>query len=264
MKQRPIGPLVDSLCANGSSIKYIESEGCLPLEIQHGLKGGKVELEASVSSQYVSSILLCAPYAENEVTLQLTGGAVISQLYIDMTVAMMASFGIRVVRHKDQSTGKLLDAYTIPRGMYTNPTVYTIESDASSATYPLAIAAITGSTCTVSNIGSASLQGDARFAKEVLEPMGCKVVQSEYETTVTGPPVGQLKALAWVDMEPMTDAFLTASVLAAAAVHPADKSRQQYGEEKGYGDGSVTAITGIANQRVKECNRIQAMMDQLG
>ena len=261
MKQRPIGPLVDALSANGSQIKYLESQGCLPLSIAPaGLKGGRIKLAASVSSQYVSSILLCAPYAEEPVTLELTGGQVISQPYIDMTLAMMRTFGVEVSREVDPSTGRALDVYNIPKAVYRNPKDYSIESDASSATYPLAIAAITGTSCTISNIGSASLQGDARFAKEVLEPMGCTVTQTETETTVQGPPIGQLKALGLIDMEPMTDAFLTASVLAAvAATSPA--------KDRALSDGSratTTRIVGIANQRVKECNRIRAMIDQLG
>ncbi|KAH9915439.1 aromatic amino acid family biosynthesis-like protein [Epithele typhae] len=260
MKQRPIGPLVDALRENGSSIDYLESQGCLPLSIAPaGLKGALVRLAASVSSQYVSSILLCAPYAAEPVTLELTGGQVISQPYIDMTIAMMKTFGIAVERLIDSVSGRPLDVYHIPKGVYTNPELYNIESDASSATYPLAVAAITGSTCTISNIGSASLQGDARFAKDVLEPMGCTVVQTETETTVTGPPIGQLRALGLVDMEPMTDAFLTASVLAAVACNPPKEGRVLT-------DGSrvtTTRIIGIANQRVKECNRIRAMIDQL-
>lgn len=105
---------------------------------------------------------------------------------------------------------------------------------------------MTGTSCTVPNIGSSSLQGDARFAVDVLKPMGCKVEQTATSTTVTGPPRGQLKPLPHVDMEPMTDAFLTASVVAAVA----------------QGDSSTT-ITGIANQRVKECNRIEAMITEL-
>jgi pentafunctional AROM polypeptide len=97
MKQRPIGPLVDALGSNGSQIQYLESEGCLPLSIAPaGLKGGRIQLAASVSSQYVSSILLCAPYAQEPVTLELTGGQVISQPYIDMTLAMMRTFGVEV------------------------------------------------------------------------------------------------------------------------------------------------------------------------
>ncbi|KAK7052287.1 Pentafunctional AROM polypeptide [Favolaschia claudopus] len=244
MKQRPIGPLVDALRANGNNIDFLESTGCLPLSIApQGLKGGHIRLAASVSSQYVSSVLLCAPYAREPITLELTGGQVISQPYIDMTIAMMRTFGVSVARRIDEA-GKALDIYDIPVGVYVNPEEYSIESDASSATYPLAIAAITGTTCTIQNIGSSSLQGDARFAKEVLETMGCTVVQTETETTVTGPPQGQLKAIEEIDMEVMTDAFLTASVVAAVA-------------------NGKTRILGIANQRVKECNRIRAMMDEL-
>lgn len=260
MKQRPIGPLVTALRANGSSINYVESQGCLPLSIAPaGLKGAHIQLAATVSSQYVSSILLCAPYAQEEVRLELIGGQVISQPYIDMTIAMMKTFGVEVVRERDPTSGAPLDVYTIPRGTYANPPTYNIESDASSATYPLAIAAITGTECTIANIGSASLQGDARFAKEVLEPMGCKVIQTETETTVKGPPVGTLKSLGLIDMEPMTDAFLTASVLAAIAAAPPKAGRELLDGPK-----TATRIIGIANQRVKECNRIQAMIDQLG
>ncbi|KJZ78889.1 Pentafunctional AROM polypeptide [Hirsutella minnesotensis 3608] len=241
MKTRPIGPLVDALRLNGVEIEYLEQERCLPLRIPAGggFEGGLIELAATVSSQYVSSILLAAPYAKRPVTLRLVGGKPISQPYIDMTISMMASFGISVTKSATEQ-----DTYHIPRGAYQNPAEYIVESDASSATYPLAVAAITGTTCSVSNIGSRSLQGDARFAVDVLRPMGCSVVQDEFSTTVTGPPVGGLKALPHVDMEPMTDAFLTASVLAAVAA-------------------GTTQITGIANQRVKECNRIEAMKDQL-
>lgn len=261
MKQRPIGPLVDALRSSGSAITYLGTEGSLPLSIpatKNGFRGSKIQLTASVSSQYVSSILLCAPYAAEPVTLELVGGQVISQPYIDMTIAMMNSFGVEVVREKDPA-GKPLNVYQIPRATYTNPSEYVIESDASSATYPLAIAAITGTTCTISNIGAASLQGDAYFAKGVLEPMGCTVVQTATETTVTGPPPGQLRAIGNVDMETMTDAFLTASVLAAVAAQPVLKEREVAGSPP-----TTTRIYGIANQRVKECNRIKAMIDQLG
>jgi pentafunctional AROM polypeptide len=241
MKVRPIGPLVDSLRKNGVGIEYMEKEHSLPVNVQAsgGFEGGDIELAATVSSQYVSSILMCAPYAKKPVTLRLVGGKPISQLYIDMTTAMMATFGIKVTKSDTEE-----HTYNIPKGIYMNPAEYIVESDASSATYPLAVAAISGTTCTVPNIGSTSLQGDARFAVEVLRPMGCSVTQTDKSTTVTGPKPGELRAIFEVNMEPMTDAFLTASVLAAVA--------------KG-----TTRIVGIANQRVKECNRIAAMKDQL-
>ncbi|RCI07428.1 hypothetical protein L249_3776 [Ophiocordyceps polyrhachis-furcata BCC 54312] len=241
MKSRPIGPLVDALRSNGVQIEYLEQERSLPLRIHAagGLNGGLIELAATVSSQYVSSILMAAPYAKTPVTLRLVGGKPISQPYIDMTITMMRSFGIAVNKSDVD-----INTYHVPQGAYRNPPDYTIESDASSATYPLAVAAITGTTCIVPNIGSRSLQGDARFAVEVLRPMGCVVKQDEISTIVTGPTTGTLKSHPHVDMESMTDAFLTASVLAAVAQ-------------------GQTRITGIANQRVKECNRIKAMVDEL-
>lgn len=245
MKLRPIGPLVDTLRSNGAVIDFMEKEGSLPLKIKasNGMEGGEINLAATISSQYVSSLLMAAPYAKKPVTVRLLGDP-ISQLYIDMTTAMMADFGIYVTKSNTEA-----NTYHIPQGKYESPAHYEIESDASSATYPLSIAAINGTTCTVPNIGSSSLQGDARFAVDVLRPMGCEVKQTASSTTVTGPPKGTLTSIPEVDMEPMTDAFLTASVLAAAA---------QGSEGK-----STTRITGIANQRVKECNRIQAMEDQL-
>ncbi|KAK3714342.1 3-dehydroquinate dehydratase (3-dehydroquinase) [Vermiconidia calcicola] len=247
MQERPQGPLVDALRSNGVEIAYLkEGSQSLPLRIgaTGGFEGGEIELTAKVSSQYVSSILMCAPYAKKPVTLRLVGDKVISQPYIDMTITMMASFGVDVTRSKTEK-----NVYHVPKQKYVNPGEYEVESDASSATYPLAVAAVTGTTCTVPNIGSASLQGDARFAVDVLEPMGCTVEQDEMSTTVTGPPMGELKPLPEVDMEPMTDAFLTAAVLAAVA--------------KPGKHGSTTRIVGIANQRQKECNRIKAMYDEL-
>ena len=246
MQERPIGPLVDALTSNGVAISYKEKAGSLPIKVaaSAGFDGGEISLAATTSSQYVSSLLMCAPYARNPVTLKLVGGRPISQLYIDMTMAMMSTFGVHVQKSATEE-----HTYHIPKQSYKNPSHYEIESDASSATYPLAIAAITGTTCTIPNIGTKSVQGDARFAVDVLRPMGCDVKQSDTSTTVTGPKPGQLRPLKEVDMEPMTDAFLTASILAAVA-SPSDGSR-------------TTRITGIANQRVKECNRIAAMKDEL-
>ncbi|KAL1988781.1 hypothetical protein VTN96DRAFT_7665 [Rasamsonia emersonii] len=246
MKQRPIGDLVDALTAKGAQIEYMERTGSLPLKIaaSGGFAGGRINLAAKVSSQYVSSLLMSAPYAKEPVTLKLVGGKPISEPYIDMTTAMMRAFGINVEKSTTEEY-----TYYIPQGTYTNPPEYVVESDASSATYPLAIAAITGTRCTVPNIGSKSLQGDARFAVDVLRPMGCTVEQTGTSTTVTGPSDGILRPLPNIDMEPMTDAFLTASVLAAVA--------------RGEGSNHTTRIYGIANQRVKECNRIKAMKDEL-
>ncbi|RUS22721.1 hypothetical protein BC937DRAFT_87603 [Endogone sp. FLAS-F59071] len=245
MQQRPFASLLTALKENGAQIQSLKNEGFLPIAVTPigGLKGGEINLSASISSQYVSSILICAPYAQETVVLRLTGDIVISQPYIDMTIAMMESFGAKVER-LPQNT------YRIARLKYKNPSVYLVESDASSATYPLAIAAITGTTCTIPNIGSSSLQGDAGFAVNVLRPMGCTVMQTATSTTVTGPPIGQLRPLSSINMETMTDAFLTATVLAAVTSNPE-------------GGENITRITGIANQRLKECNRIAAMVHEL-
>ena len=248
MEKRPIGALVEALRANGATIECVEreSERYFPLKIKasQGMEGGEINLKANTSSQYVSSILMCAPYAKKPVTLRLVGEKPISQPYIDMTAAMMASFGVLITKSITEE-----HTYHIPQGVFKNPTEYTIESDASSATYPLAVAAITGTTCTIPNIGSASMQGDAQFATKILRPMGCTVVQTESSITVTGPARGDLRPIDEIDMETMTDAFLTASILAAVARSPDGKP--------------ITRITGIKNQQQKECERITAMKDQL-
>eukprot|EP00123_Amoebidium_parasiticum_P017496 comp23872_c0_seq2/m.41864 comp23872_c0_seq2/g.41864 ORF comp23872_c0_seq2/g.41864 comp23872_c0_seq2/m.41864 type:complete len:823 (-) comp23872_c0_seq2:45-2513(-) len=239
MKQRPIGPLVDALRSNGAHIEYKETDGCLPLAIEGGgFKGGSMALAANISSQYVSSILISAPYAQAPVNLDLTGGEVVSQPYIDMTLQLLSQFGVNAVRRPETNT------YDIPKQTLANPNEFLVEGDASSATYPLAIAAITGGTVTVDNVGSRSLQGDAAFCR-LLESMGCTVSQSETTTTVTGPPRDQRLKPIKIDMMTMTDAFMTAAVLAAVA------------------DGT-SQLTGIANQRVKECDRLAVMVEELG
>eukprot|EP01116_Phalansterium_solitarium_P017376 TRINITY_DN4263_c0_g1_i1.p1 TRINITY_DN4263_c0_g1~~TRINITY_DN4263_c0_g1_i1.p1 ORF type:complete len:1532 (-),score=617.73 TRINITY_DN4263_c0_g1_i1:193-4788(-) len=236
LKERPIKDLTDALLGNGCKLRFVEKPGCFPVEVSGGgLPGGEISLSATVSSQFVSSILLSAPYARQPVTLRLKDGAV-SRPFIDMTVQLMRQFGI-AVQEIDR------DTFFVPQGVYRNPPQFTVECDASSASYPLALAAITGGRVTVDSIGSASVQGDAQFYT-VLEKMGCAVSQSETSTTVCGPAAGQpLRALR-VDMSAMTDTFMTVAVLAAVA------------------DGT-SVIHNIANQRVKECNRIFAMVEQL-
>ena len=247
MKERPVAPLVTALRPqDGVDLTYLgKNEGCLPLRVDGGsagLSGGAIELSADVSSQYVSSVLISAPYASKEsVELRLTGGKVVSQSYIDMTMSIMRDFGVSPVRREGT------DDYTIPRGAYANPAAYQVEADASSATYPLSIPAILSGvsgapfSVTVKGIGSASVQGDAHFATEVLAKMGCQVEVGTHETTVTSTGA-RLKAID-IDMEPMTDAFMTAAVVMALAE-------------------GTSRITGVANQRVKECNRIEAMVTE--
>ncbi|KAJ1507758.1 3-dehydroquinate dehydratase (3-dehydroquinase) [Coelomomyces lativittatus] len=240
MQVRPLAPLLDALKSNGGDIECLQHPGYVPLRIHPGkFKGGKVKIDAEISSQYVSALLMCAPYAESPMELELMGDKVVSEPYIQMTIAMMRTFGIHVTQHSKFR-------YSIPLGTYTNPETYDIEADASSATYMLAIAALSTeeTTVTVPGLGSMSLQGDAQFSPRVLRSMGCHVEQTETYTKVTGPTTKQLQALGDIDMATMTDAFLTLAVLASVA-------------------SGTTVIKGIENQRVKECNRIHAVVMEL-
>ena len=243
MKERPIADLVDALKANGCQLTYEGKVGCLPVRVRSvgGFPGGEISLRANISSQYVSSILLAAPHAMKPITLRLdtssSGGAVVSKPFIDMTVDLMKKFNIHV---KEIAPF----VYQIPQLVYDNPAEILVEGDASSATYPLALAALSGGgEVTVDNVGSDSLQGDSKFC-DVLRRMGCTVTQSSMTTTVKGPQrVGELRAVD-IDMDAMTDTFMTLAAVAAFAT-------------------GTTRITNIANQRVKECNRLQVMVEEL-
>ena len=186
MLERPQGPLVDALRANGCKVKYLGESGTLPLAISGGgLKGGDLQMSGQVSSQFVSSILLAAPYAASPLTLTLNEANPTSISYIEMTLQTMAHFGVNVER-------LALNKFKVPLGGYKCPAEYFVEADASSATYPLAVAAVTGRSVTVRGVGRTSLQGDAGFCR-LLEKMGCKVEQTDDSTTVTGPPHGNLQ-----------------------------------------------------------------------
>ncbi|KAL6059567.1 3-dehydroquinate dehydratase (3-dehydroquinase) [Balamuthia mandrillaris] len=248
LKERPIKDLLEALQENGCDIRCPEKEGYFPLEVRGGgLRGGRMNLSAKISSQYVSSILLSAPYAkEADVELCLKGGgAPVSKPFIDMTVNLIRSFGVSVeetIRRKEETKEEEY-VYKVERGKYQNPKEYRVECDASSASYPLAMAAISGGKVTVNSLGSNSLQGDARFYT-VLEQMGCRVEQTEDSTTVVSCLPSRFLRAVSVDMSSMTDTFMTVAALCAVA--------------KG-----TSRITNIANQRVKECNRIEVMCTEL-
>jgi pentafunctional AROM polypeptide len=244
-QERPLADLIDALrdCQR-ADIRCTRRPGCLPIEVRGAepLAGGEIRLKADVSSQYVSSVLMSAPYARKPVALRLVGGVVVSEPYIDMTIALMATFGVEVSR--ERADGEL--TYRVPLGAYKNPARVLVEADASSATYPLAIGAITGGQVCVELVGDRSLQGDANFVR-FIERLGCSVSQCHERTTVhaaSGSSPPQLVAVDEINMADMTDAFMTAAALAAVA-------------------SGTTRIVGIANQRVKECNRIEAMVTEL-
>lgn len=245
MSERPIGDLVKALRLFGFQIDYLGFENSLPIKIKSNLSflGGSIEVSYDTSTQFISSIMMCSPFALNGVELILIGDHKNSKAFIDLTVKMMKSFGVEVKELCENGKTK----YTIPRGKYINPTEYEIESDATAASYPLAFAALTGTTCTINNLGSKSLQKDAKFAVNVLKPMGCMVTQSDFLTLVTGPPLGSLKPLGTINFLDMTDCFMTACVLASVAVNK----------------NQTTTITEISNQNLKECNRIDCMILEL-
>jgi pentafunctional AROM polypeptide len=239
MQERPLKDLVEALQNNGQEISYEKNEGYPPITVKSNqLSGGNIIISGNTSSQYISSLLLAAPYSQKPTTIIIEGNLV-SRPFLDITINMMKDWGIAISETQNSSGNIELH---IPQKTYElQPThKLQIEGDASSASYPLAMAAITGGTVTVSNLGSRSIQGDAKFYK-LLEKMGCKVEQTETTTTVTGPR--QLKAIE-VDMDSMTDLFITVAILAAVA-------------------NGTSKITNIANQRVKECDRIKAMYDEL-
>lgn len=236
MKERPIGPLVDSLRTNGCNIKYLEKEGCLPLVVNYtGLEGGIVRMASKISSTFVTSVLISAPYASTPMIIELEEEKPTSLTYILMTMAIMAKFNVHIKREG-------LNRFVVPCGVYENPSHIEIEVDASSATYPLSMAAVTGGTVCILGLGQQSLQGDAKFYT-LLEKMGCTAWQSDAFTRVTGPPNGMLQAVS-INMESMTDAFMSAIAVGAVSC-------------------GTTQITGISNQRVKESNRIAVMVNEL-
>jgi len=249
MQARPIGDLVDALRNIGCKIDYLgdPSLKALPISVHgSGFPGGEISLKADVSSQFVTSLLLSAPYANSPVILRIKSEKIVSEPYITMTLSLMADFGIAVsqpdpftvlwcffLSHSFQ--------YVIPQGVYKNPPQVLVEGDASSASYPLAFAAITGGKVTVENVGTKSTQGDANFCM-ALKRMGCEVSQTPTSTTVWRDPSVRLKGIE-IDMGDLTDTFMTLASVAAVAE-------------------GTTRITNIANQRVKECNRILAMVTE--
>ena len=154
MQERPIGPLVDCLRSQGARIEYVKTEGCLPVRVYGGgLTGGSVRIESSVSSQFTSAVLMVSPFAAAPVRLTLSEDAPTSLPYIHMTLDNMRQFGVSV----DAPSPNVFDVGT---GGYTCVSGrYSVEPDASSATYAAALAAISGATVTLAGVTSTSTQG---------------------------------------------------------------------------------------------------------
>jgi len=233
MRERPIVDLVEGLQQLGAKVRLLNGPPGPPVEIlAQGLPGGTARIKGSVSSQFLSAILMAAPGAEKDVTLEIDD-TLVSMPYVEMTLALMERFGVHVENRDFQE-------FHIPgKQTYHSPGDFFVEGDASSASYFLAGAAITGGTVTVHGCGTESLQGDSKFA-EVLEQMGAETQWQPHSVTVRG---NTLKGVD-LDMNRMPDAAMT---LAVAAL---------------FAEGT-TKIRNVYNWRLKETERMKAVTTEL-
>ncbi|WP_373320325.1 3-phosphoshikimate 1-carboxyvinyltransferase [Virgisporangium aurantiacum] len=232
MRRRPLGPLTQALRELGVTLVHHDREGHHPLTVHaDGIKGGHITLDAGLSSQFLTALLLVGPLTADGLTITVTD--LVSAPYVDITVAMMERFGVRV--HRAGNT------FTVPATPYT-ATEYAVEPDASTASYFLAAAALTGRSVTVPGLGSGCLQGDLRFV-DVLGRMGADVALADDRVTVTGAPGGRLAGVT-VNMRDISDTVPT-----LAAIAP-------------FADGPVR-IEDVHNIRFKECDRLDACAENL-
>ena len=233
MHERPIADLVNVLRPLGASIDYTQQDGFPPLRIQaNGLNGGRVSIRGNISSQYLTGVLMAAPMARADIQIDVEGDLV-SKPYIEITLDAMKRFGVHADNHDFKT-------FNIPgRQTYKSPGRALVEGDASSATYFMSAAAIRGGTVRVNGIGSDSVQGDTKYA-QYLESIGAVVRQGPDWIEVSR---GELRGID-VDLNHMPDAAMTAAVTALFA--------------KG-----KTTIRNIYNWRVKETDRLAAMVTEL-
>ena len=233
MRERPIKHLLDALVPLGADITCEENDGFLPLKIKaNGLKGGNTQVEGGVSSQYLTALLISAPYCQEDVNIKIIG-ELTSKPYIDMTINLMRKFGVQVVNNN-------FEEFSIKAGQkYINPKTFFIEGDASTASYFLGSAAL-GGKIKVTGCGADSIQGESGFAG-VMGKMGANVTYGENYIEVES--TGKLQGID-IDMNTMTDTGMTLAVVA------------MFAEGK-------TAIRNIYNWRVKETERIKAVATEL-
>ncbi len=232
MKERPIKHLVDALRQAGASVQYLENEGYPPIAIRNtGILGGKIQIDGSISSQFLTALLMSAPLASDDMEIEIIGDLV-SKPYIDITLAMMKDFGV-TVSHQNYQTFMVKG-----NQRYISPQKYLVEGDASSASYFLAAGAIKGRV-KVTGIGKNSIQGDRLFA-DVLEKMGTKITWGE---DFIQAEQGELRGVD-MDMNHIPDAAMTIATTALFA------------------EGE-TVIRNIYNWRVKETDRLTAMATEL-
>jgi len=236
MRERPIGDLVDALEQLGAILEAVngqQSAICPPVKLSSsGLPGGKTKIAGNISSQFLSALLLVAPYAQSPVEIEVTT-ELNSKPYVDMTLSIMGDFGIVVERDGYKN-------FFISSALYSPLSTYLIESDASAASYFFAAPAICGGTVKVENISRQSVQGDIAFL-DVIEKMGCTVEETENCIQVTG--ATEINGLE-IDMRDISDTAQTLAAIAPFASSP-------------------TRIRGIASARVKETDRVHSTCTEL-
>lgn len=240
MRERPIADLVDGLTQLGVAASLPLGTGCPPVHVDAaGLPSGEMAISGSVSSQYLTALLMASPLCKDPegVTIRITD-ELISTPYVEMTIKLMERFGIKV-----EWDAASMDRFVVPgQQKYVTPGEVLVEGDASSASYFLTGAAITGGTVTVTGCGSDSLQGDAFYA-DCLDKMGAKVEYAPSSITVTGPPEGTKLKGVDVDCIKIPDAAMTLAVAALFAEGP-------------------TTIRNVGSWRVKETERMVAIRNE--
>ncbi|HNQ18652.1 MAG TPA: 3-phosphoshikimate 1-carboxyvinyltransferase, partial [Smithellaceae bacterium] len=231
LRERPVGALAEALKKMGAHITC--TSDCPPVTINaNGLAGGKISLRDVESSQYVSALLLCAPYTRQGIELTLRG-RVSSVPYIDLTVAAMREFGIKIEKEKNKYTVKRQNSY--------QGREYRVEGDASSASYFFLAAALLQRPIRVMGISRKSCQGDIHLL-EILEKLGCHIEAREDWVEVTGNNLTEGDFI--FDLNDMPDMVPTLAVLAA------------------FRRGKTT-ITNVEHLRIKESDRLAAMAAEL-
>jgi 3-phosphoshikimate 1-carboxyvinyltransferase len=231
MRERPIGDLVDALHQLGVELEA--TNNCPPVEIfAKGLPGGKTKIAGNISSQFLSALLMVAPYAKSPIEIEVTT-ELNSKPDVDMTIAIMQDFGVQV-EHEGY------ERFIIQPSFFFALPAYSIESDASAASYFFAAPAICGGTVRVENISRNSKQGDIAFL-DILQQMGCIIREDNNSIEVTC-----TSSLRGTDID-MRDIPDTAQTLAAIALFAS----------------SPTRIRGIASARLKETDRIHATCTEL-
>jgi 3-phosphoshikimate 1-carboxyvinyltransferase len=233
MQERPIADLLVALGQLGAEVASEYGNGCPPVRIgATRLQGGRATVSGAISSQFLSALLMAAPYARQDVVLEVQD-TLVSVPYVDLTLDIMTRFGIEV-EHDNYRLFRISG-----RQVYAARN-YVIEGDASSASYFWGLAALLGQEMCVTNVPPDSVQGDTRFL-QVLERMGCTVSQRR-GWHVAGPQ--QLQPLGDIDLNALPDAAMTIAVLAAFCP----------GE---------TRLCNLANLRVKETDRLHALATEL-